>query len=240
MNSGKQHLFLVVCLALGACSPGRTEDDAPKKSDLLKFKGSGIEVDLKKREVRMDAEVCLAEGILEFLICLPDTYEHETVFVTKSKPSLLHIALVLIGLDPSRLALAGLDWLETGTKRDRSRVNIEVEFEERGEKARCKVSELLVSREHEDGEVPDRWVFGGSAIVKLDGKKVYAADHHGVIAGIIPGSSVIQFAEKTGNPYRGEQEGLEANSETVPAKGTKVRIVFTPVRELRKKTSTKE
>ena len=238
MQSGKLHLTLPICLSLAACLPGWAEtNDKAKKPGLLQFKGSGIEVDLKKHEVRMDAEVCLAEGILEFLICLPDTYEHETVFVTKCKPSLLHIALVLIGLEPSRFALAGLGWLDTATKKDRSRVNIEVEFEESGKKARCKVSELLVSREHEDGEVPDRWVFSGSIVVKHEGKKVYAADHHGVIAGIIPGSGVIQFAEKTGNPYRGEQEGLEADSETVPAKGTRVKLVFSPFHKPSKKTA---
>jgi len=241
MRTKKLSLSLALWLGSGACLPawGEVNGDT-SKSALIQFKGSGIEIDLKQHEVRMDADVCLAEGILEFLICLPDTYEHEAVFVTKCKPSLLHIALVLIGLEPSRFALGGFGWGDTGTGKDRSRVNMEVEYEENGRKTRCKVSELLVSREHEDGEVPDRWVFAGSIVVKLDGKKVYAADRHGVVAGIIPGSGVIQFAEKTGNPYRNEQEGLEANSDTIPAKGTRVKLVFTPFREVSKRKTNHE
>jgi len=229
VTSKKLQLCLAVWLSCGSGPSGWCEVAGEGRNPaLIQFKGSGIEADLEKREVRMDATVCLADGILEYLVCLPETYEHEAVFVTKSKPSMLHIALVLIGLQPCRFGFGAYDLWGAGAEKNRSHVRIDVEYEERGKKTRSNVCEFLTSREHKDGEVPDRWVFTGSVLIERDGKKLYAADLSGMVAGIIPSAGVIQFAEKTGNPYQSEKEGLEADPDTVPPKGTKVKLVFTP------------
>ncbi len=40
---------------------------------------------------------------------------------------------------------------------------------------------------------------------------------------------MLQFGERLGNPYQGDEQGLEINADTVPAKGTKVQLIFTPL-----------
>jgi hypothetical protein len=42
---------------------------------------------------------------------------------------------------------------------------------------------------------------------------------------------VLQFSERTENPYQDEERGLAINADTVPAKGTKVQLIFTPHQE---------
>jgi hypothetical protein len=203
----------------------------PEKKPL---KLKGIEVDVPKREVRMDAAVCLDEGILEYLVCLEGTFEHETVFSTKCRPSQLHLALLMTGLVPHPFKPGG-DWWHRARARERSRVGIEVEFEQDGEKRRCSVAEFLVSRENDDGVVLDRWVFTGSVLFDHEGKSRYAADYSGIVVGIIPeGSGVIQYGERAGVPYQGDDQGMEVNARTVPAAGAKVKLVFTPHDEKRK------
>jgi len=226
------HRFLLCSIAAGLAISGEAAQ-GPKENAL---KAPGIEVDIKKREARMDATVCLDAGILEYLVCLEGTFEHETVFSTRCRPSQLHLALLAIGLVPHPFRPDAGRWWETARQKQRSRVNIEVEYDQGGRKRRRRVSEFLVSRENEDGAVSDHWVFTGSVFFKHEGKNRYAADYSGVVIGIIPeGSGVIQFAEKAGVPYRGEDQGLEVNARTVPAAGTKVKLIFTPQEKKRKR-----
>lgn len=217
-------------------APAKSEVDASKQKLLASLKESGLEVDLEEREVRMKAKICLSQGILEYLVCLENTFEYESMFSTKCKPSTLHLALLLIGRVPCPLRGVDALWWGGAREADRARVSLEIEYEERGEKQRHRVSELMASREQEEGAVPDNWVFIGSMFVKQEGKNLYAADHSGVVVSVWPnGSSVIQFAEKTGNPYQGDDLGIEVDAEAIPPVGTEVKLVFTPYNGKEKK-----
>ena len=46
----------------------------------------GVTVNRETREVRVEATVCLKSGILEYLVCKPNTFEHEAIFTTTTKP----------------------------------------------------------------------------------------------------------------------------------------------------------
>jgi len=204
----------------------------PKQKVLGSLKASGIEIDVSKREVRMEAMVCLDDGILEYLVCLENTFEHETVFSTKCRPTLLHAALLLMGFVPNRFDPRNVLWWQSALEKKQSRVNIEVEFGRRGERVRTRIADLLLNRQDRNAKIPNTWVFTGSAFFKEDGKNRYAADRAGIVVGILPnGSSVVQFAEETGDPYQGDTLGLEANPNTIPAVGTKVKLIFTPYAE---------
>jgi len=93
-------LRLGIILILGFLANGhvRSEDVPAPASKIVK--SPGIEIDFTKREISVDATVCLERGILEYLVCLPDTFEHEAIFSTRCKPSALHFNLFLIGLEP--------------------------------------------------------------------------------------------------------------------------------------------
>ena len=201
--------------------------DAAQRPPGKALSAPGIEVDVKKREVRMDAAVCLDAGILEYLVCLEGTFEHETVFSTKCRPSQLHLALLAIGLVPHPFGPNPGRWWAANRHKPRSRVDVEVEYKQDGKTRRRRIAEFLVRRESKDGAVADHWVFTGSVFFKRDGRNRYAADYAGIVIGIIPiGSSVVQFGEQAADPYRGEAQGLEVNARTVPAVGSKVKLIF--------------
>lgn len=222
--------LLAVLLMLG-CETGlfvwAGEEGTPSVTETLK--SGGIHLDLKNHEVRVEATVCLDQGILEYIVCLPDTFEHEAIFCARCKPSLLHMSLLAVGLEPCPLDPIGL-WRGKAREQPRSRVQIEVEFEKDGKKQRSRMSEFLVNRQQKNVVVPEEWVFTGSYFGRRKDKPVYAADVVGGVIGLgLEGASVMQFGEDMGNPYQSDEQGLEISTDKVPAKGTKVQLIFTPV-----------
>jgi len=223
--------FLFLCAGTPHLPAHGEAKETPLEAARRKLKAAGLEIDLKKREVRVDVTFCLAEGILEFLVCKEQTFEHETVFSTKCPPSLLRVALELVGHKPTPIGLADLIGLVPEGKKT-TRVKIDVELEENGERQRCSVNEFLVNRENEDGEVPENWVFTGSLFFERDGKKYFAADSSGILVGLLAkGAGVIEFGERLGNPYHGDDLGLELNAEVTPKVGTKAVLIFSPYKK---------
>jgi len=236
----KKQLYLLASLVMVvsmACPAAMAEEKAAPKKGL---KAAGIELDIKNREVRVDATVCLNDGILEYLVCLPGTFEHEAIFSVKCRPSVLHLSLLAIGLEPHQFA--GIDdWWAASRKKNRAQVSIEVEYEVDGKKQRRRINEFLVNREREDGVVADAWVFTGSFFYRKDDKNHYAADATGAVIGLCrEGASVLQYGEELGVPYQGEDQGLEVNAKTTPAVGTKVRLIFAPRKEKEKEKKAEE
>jgi hypothetical protein len=209
--------------------PAWAGEGAPFGAEALK--SAGIELDVKKREVRVEATVCLTQGILEYLVCLPNTFEHEAIFCVRCKPSVLHLGLLAVGLEPDPFG-GEEDSSRKTREQPGSHVCIEVEYEKDGKKQRRRISEFLVNRQQRDAVVPDVWIFTGSYFGRREDKRVYAADVMGGVVGLgMERVSVLQFGEQLGNPYQGDEQGLEVNADTVPAKGTKAQLIFTPAQQ---------
>jgi hypothetical protein len=185
----------------------------------------GITVDVKNHQVSMEAKVCLRRGILEYLVCKTQTFEHEAIFSTDVKGSHLHAALLLIGSEPN--AFVGEEWSVMVKEKKATCLALSVEYEVAGALVRKRISELLVHREKKDGIVPDHWMFTGSTFYQDEGKAHYVADGSGAMIGLSPmGWPVVQFGDTLGVPYQGENLGTEARGDAIPEMGTKVRIVF--------------
>ena len=191
--------------------------------------GPGVAVNSAKREVLLDATICLRRGILEYLICKARTFEHESIFATSCKPSHLHAALLLIGVE----TLADADsyeWPEKIRAHAPSLLTVDVEFERDGALTRKPISSFVVNRERKDGLVPTRWVFAGSVFYQRDGQELYAADSTGGVIGLTPkGAAVVQYGERLGIPYQGEGQGLECATDAIPPVGTAVRVILSPL-----------
>jgi len=204
----------------------------------------GVTINRATREVSIDAEVCLQSGILEYVVCRPDTFDHESIFTTNAKPELVHAALLLCGLKPTP-QLPGMHdlWCEKAMKQEQSRVKIEVEWEEKGVQKRVNLTSLLRNRQdlivdtgvvasekqEKEPQVQDAWIFAGSFLYvsKESGKRFYAANSSGILVGIWPNpSTVIQYGLASGDPYKGKHLGLEIYEERVPKLETKVKLVF--------------
>ena len=73
-----------------------------------------VSVDVKKREIRIDAEVLNPQMALEFFCCLAGTAEHEAILRTEAKPSHVHLGLLMLGLQPGepvKFSKAADKWL---------------------------------------------------------------------------------------------------------------------------------
>ena len=232
-------------LSAGAGEPVSEEAGAPPFTVTeTEIKLPGVTITRETREVRIEATACLESGILEYVVCRPDTFEHEAIFTTDAKPELVHAALLLCGLNPTP-QLRGMTelWWEKAMQREESRVMIEVEWQDEGARKRVNLTSMLRSRaEMTDGtgeavqqdggkeiDVEDAWVFAGSFLQanRQTGKRVYAANLSGILVGIWPDpSTVIQYGVPSGNPYEGKDLGMDINEEQVPRKGTKVHLIF--------------
>ena len=196
----------------------------------------GVTLNRETFEVRIDAEVCLTTGILEYVVCRPNTFEHEAIFTTEAKPELVHAALLLAGLEPTPQVRGLADiWWEKALKNPLSRVMIEVTWEEEGKEKRATLNSLMQGRDDQPDDanpgkkVEEAWVFAGSFMDtnRETGKRFYAANASGILVGIWPDpSTVIQYGIASGNPYEAKDLGMAINEELVPPVGTKVELVF--------------
>jgi hypothetical protein len=211
----------------------------PFEVTATEIKLPGVTIDRATREVSIAGEVCLKSGILEYVICRPNTFEHEAIFTTLAKPELVHAALLLSGLKPTpQLRGMGDLWWEKAMQQPASRVKIEVEWKQDGALKRLNLTSLLqardtstVSPQQQDKhpQVKDTWIFAGSFLHlnKKSGKQIYAANSSGILVGIWPDpSTVIQYGLPSGNPRDGKDIGIEIYEERVPEVGTQVKLIF--------------
>jgi hypothetical protein len=207
--------------------------------------GPGLTVDIHKREVLMEATVCLRYGTLEFITCRPGgrkSYQHESIFSSSVTPSLVHAGLLFIGLEPQRVKSGeALEAIPIGKP---SRLLVGVEFEREGKLLRQPLSDWMTNCEKPTAPVPNLWIFTGSTFFEEKGHSQYAADVLGHTIGLTSrGFGVIQFGELVSgdhNPQRGlnHDKGMKLLTHLVPEVGTKVRLIFSPSSE--KSTKTKE
>ena len=212
---------------------GKTEviiatDEAFKLSKAMSSKEGldlpGLKVDVKSGRMFLDAKVCLNSGILEYLICLPNSFEHESVFLTKVKPELIHMGLLLIQAE--QMPYEGRSAFMKKIKENKSRLKIEVEWKNGEKNARVDLNRLLIDRSQKDKKTiaEDLWFFAGSYFTE---KNVYAANiHMSIISLQQHPASVIHYGKETADPYRSQRGGFEINNELCPPVNAEVKLVF--------------
>ena len=75
---------------------------APEAKKVSVGKNITLEVQGKERRVRVQAEVCLREGLLEQLMTRKGTKEHEAILAANIDVRELHFALTLAGAEPGK------------------------------------------------------------------------------------------------------------------------------------------
>lgn len=202
----------------------------------------GIRIDAKNQWLEFDAKVAMREGdMLEDLVCLPMTREHESILVSPALPSRIHLGLLLLGLEPG--APRSVRW--GGANGDEPQVI---------PASGAKVSLFMVYKQTVDGqektlEVPanqwlkdantgkasvgDLWIFTGSRMGKtVDGAPFYSADGEGNTI------SIVHFGDETLAPHTlktkekaSEGEDLVCNTAVIPVVGTPVIVRVKPVKK---------
>src|SRR5258707_14639921 len=99
-----RHSFVLATLmifALSACAAPQGSASAPA-TQASDGKLPHLLVDVKKKQVRVECESCNAHQDvgLEFFCVATGTNEYESVLASRVKASHLHLALLMIGLEP--------------------------------------------------------------------------------------------------------------------------------------------
>lgn len=212
----------IVLLAL-SCAPVFAVQPATQPGKL-----PFIDVDVEKKVVRVQCEAIRIDAPLEFFAVRIGGPEHEAVLRTPAKPSDVHLALLMLGLEPGepvRFSEATGKWIApTGPP-----LRVSVEFNRGGETVNLPAAKLVRSIVKKE-PMPDRpFVFTGSRI--LDNNR-YAADETGYIVSIVNFDlAPIDVSQVASNAN--ETLEWEINPDVAPEQGTKVTMLIEPVKELR-------
>lgn len=209
--------YVLLPLMILACSL-RAED----KPDASKM--PHMTVDVKKKQVRVEAETLNPQMALEFFCCMTGTAEHEAVLRSPVLPSHLHLGLLMLGAQPGepvRFSKAADKWLAPHGHP----LHIFVEWEGKDKQmVRYPAYRLMRNVKTKKEMPPMTWIFAGSRVME-DGK--YAADTTGYLVSVVNFDlTVIDIPELASNAN--EFLEWEANPNLVPEKGTKVWLILEP------------
>jgi len=182
-----------------------------------------VHVDVKKRQIRVDCQALNVDIPLEFFCVTAGGNEHESVLRTPAKPSHIHLALLMLGLQPGepvKYSEAAQKWFPPHGPP----LHISVEYQKDGRTVALPANELMRSLKTKKPMPPLTWIFAGSRILD-DG--TYGADPTGYVVSIcnfdlcmIDVPALVSSANETLE--------WERNPDTVPVTGTAVTMIIEP------------
>ncbi len=187
-----------------------------------------IWIDNKAKQVIVAGQICLREGALELFICPRRTKEHESVISVNALASQVHACFLALGVDPG----SPVQWQPEYAPATGPVIKIEVMWKEKesGEIVRRRAQEMVRNSETKELLQLD-WVFGGSQIYEdpREGVQIYYGDSGELVC-------LSNFSTATMDlPIRSSDVNdsllFEANTPMIPEIGTKVYVIFTPVRD---------
>ena len=204
----------------GKATPAHAPDVSGKKVVAI----GDVEVDLLQRQVALNAEVCLRQGVLEFFLVAWQTKTHESILHTKAKAEHLHAALLMLGLAPGKPARwSGQDEAARFLPPAGAELAIEMFWKDKkGRAQRCQAGAWLRGAEGKKAQNVEKWVFVGSQMLP-DGR--YWASLDGEVISLSNfASAVIDVPFQSSNANDARE--FLAKTEAIPDAGTKVRVVL--------------
>ncbi|TVQ60075.1 MAG: hypothetical protein EA379_09015 [Phycisphaerales bacterium] len=197
-----------------------------------------VRVDVARRIVEVDGVVPIdvndpdaPDVYLELIACSPDTREHESLVVTAARPSDVHAALLMIGLEPGRPG--AWVWEDDGaayTEPEGDDVLVEIRYEAPSGEEIVAPAWTWVRNVRTGEAFPDRpWVFAGSRFVQRQGREWYDADGAGTLIGLCTFESETIAWPEVISPDSGVDEPVWiARNEVVPPFGTPATLILRP------------
>jgi hypothetical protein len=180
-------------------------------------------IDPKYKRVVVDGEVSLTEGPLEMFACIKGTKEHESVVAVDCKAFLLHAALLAVGAVPGQpVQFSPVYRAASGTP-----ISVELVWTDAKGVHRSNAKEWVMNYKTKKPLDTD-WVFTGSGFYEDEEtkEKHYMAEGGDLICVSNFPSAMLDL------PIESSQANnaltFSANTEAIPPKGTKVRMVLTP------------
>ena len=187
----------------------------------------GITLNYEALQVEVDATVILRQGELELLLWAdsPTPKAHETILVTKAKPSAIFEALGLMGLTPG--SPPWFDYEEAvahAAKGDA--VDVFVRYQSNGQLIEHNICDWVTNKSKQQPMQQRNWVFCGSRR-EDDGR--FAADFEGTVITVVDfPSSLLSLAES--HSESNAELWLVANAERIPAIDTPVTVILRAVK----------
>jgi len=233
--TNRRSILGVAMLTLGA--PLFAQDaPAPKATEPF----PGVRVDLGAKTVEFDGFVPIdahndatPHVYLELMICSPDTREHETLVVTRAKPSHIHAALLMIGLQPGKPGSWDVeDDSMTFVAPEGDEVKMEFVWTTPDGKTRADDPSSWVKNSETGERFPSKpFVFAGSKFVTRGGVEVYDADGAGTIAGLTTfGSELLAWPTVISHEAAVETPVWIADRATTPKAGAEVTVRLSPAK----------
>jgi hypothetical protein len=214
-----------------ATSPATTQpaEAEAKKSEQL------VTINREAGYVEMDAKVIHREADwLELLACTPGGREHEAVLTIAAKPRQIHMAMLVLGLEPGK----PLSWKQVGegyvmTPPSGPKVNIAIRYEKDGKLIEVPASNWIMDRNTKKPMADEPWLFTGSKFAEVEGKQFYMADLNGTTISLVNfGDDLLTRAGEMTD--RSDNERWACNTDQIPEAGTVVKVRLTPVKEDKK------
>jgi biopolymer transport protein ExbD len=216
-----QIIFLSI-LFLTATASAQSPTTAPAAAGAMPF----VHVDVKKKQIRVDCQALNVDIPLEFFCVTAGGNEHESVLRTPARPSHIHLALLMLGMQPGepvKYSEAAQRWFPPHGPP----LHISVEYQKGGKTVSLPANQLMRSVKTKQPMPPLTWIFAGSRILD-DG--TYGADPTGYVVSIcnfdlclIDVPALVSSANETLE--------WERNPDTVPPTGTAVTMIIEPAGE---------
>lgn len=208
------------------------ESQPPAASDDAREIFPHVRLNARERYVEFDGTVPIRLDdreapyvYLELIACTPNTREHEVLVVTRAKPSHVHAALLVLGLEPGAPAAWRVEGQRlVGVPPRGDAVEIELRYTKPdGTLVAQHPSEWIVRKGTSEHPPLGHWIFAGSAMMRREGKEVYAADGEGTMIGLASfGSEVLAYPEVISPESSIDAPVWVADPANVPAMDTRV------------------
>lgn len=200
---------------------------------LRKLPDGNVWINVKKKMVVIDGQICMRRGPLEMFACSPETKEHESIIQAKAKAFLVHTALLMVGAESGK----PVEWDPKYSPASGTRVEVIVHWlDKNGKPTKLRAQEMIKNVKTKKA-MTENWVFAGSEFYTNPNtkKRHYMADGGEMIC-------VSNFTTAMMDlPVQSTQsrEGLifEAFTEKIPAMKTRVRLVLKPEAQKNKKSA---
>jgi len=204
-------LFLAISLAAHA--------GAPAKAQL-----PDLRLDLKSKTIEIDGYFCIGEYPLELLVCQNTMRDYESLVSSPCEPSILHTALLALGLKP-RVR----DQKDPGkVLREGDRIDILIRYQKDGKTVTVEPRDLIIDLGTKRHIKATPWVFYGSFLFPSpedETKMIYLGDAEDWLIGLLGDMpSVIDLPRGAAGKYG----GLAIDTKAAPPNGTKVTVIIRP------------
>ncbi len=229
-----------VAAAVGCQSAAIDKSERAEPSEHLVESFPGIWVDREARTVEflsvVPIDAAQPEGVLlESVVCIPDTREHESLLMARVRPSEVHQALLQIGLHPGAPAhfdfvggrLVAIDPIGP-------RLVVTLHWvDELGQPQSARPSSWVIDPEsgtHLPSSDEVGWVFAGSGFTRgVKSGVEYHADRDGTLIGLAAfGTETIAYADAFSPESAYADQVWIADEKAVPPVGTSVTVRIRP------------